>query len=136
MEGHALVRLDTVRLRACRFNAGYYPKSSAMKSTQRSAISYQRSTARAVFFSLLVAHCSLLLFGCVPAAPPIQLQATPGAFVRVDEHIYDAGAFRVANPPGWRIVKSSIAAAPMQVVFVSPDETMTITVSEIPIADP
>jgi hypothetical protein len=75
---------------------------------------------------------SVLLFimaACVPQIPattPPQLQHTPGAFVVVDERIYDAGVFRVAYPSGWRIVKSSIAAAPMEVVFVSPDDAIRL----------
>jgi hypothetical protein len=70
----------------------------------------------------------LLVAACVPAKTPPQLEFTPGAYARVDDMTYDAGVFRVDYPGGWRIVKNNIAAAPMSVVFVSPDESMTITV--------
>lgn len=88
------------------------------------------------FLSLHLCASALIFSGCVPAATPPQLQHTPGAYVRVDGRMYDAGVFRAAYPSGWRIVKSSIAAAPMQVVFVSPDDAMTITLSETPLPEP
>jgi hypothetical protein len=66
----------------------------------------------------------------VPATTPPQLEHTPGAFVSVTDDSYDAGVFRVRYPEGWRVVKTSIAGAPMEVVFVSPDEEMTIRLSE------
>lgn len=107
-----------------------------MNSNQLSMSSDPLRTGRqARIFLVLVALCASVFSGCVPATPPTQLQATPGMFVRVDEHSYDAGVFRVAYPAGWRIVKNSIASAPMQVVFVAPEDTMTITVSEIPIVE-
>lgn len=65
----------------------------------------------------------------VPAQTPPQLEFTPGASVRVDDVVYDAGDFKIDYPQGWRIVKSNTAEAPMSVVFVSPDETMAIYLS-------
>lgn len=72
----------------------------------------------------------------VPARTPPQLQQTPGAFVSLTADTYDAGVFRVRYPEGWRVVKTNIAAAPMSVVFVSPDETLTIQLSEAPLDPP
>ena len=75
---------------------------------------------------LLMSACQPL----VPATTPPQLQHTPGAFVSLTADSYDAGVFRVRYPEGWRVVKTNIAAAPMAVVFVSPDDTLTIQLSE------
>ncbi|MCU0511641.1 MAG: hypothetical protein MUE40_03630 [Anaerolineae bacterium] len=75
----------------------------------------------------------LLLAGCLPVTAPPQLQHTPGAFVRVDERRLTAPGFQVQYPPGWRIVRTSIAADPVQVVFVAPDEALTITLSRVPL---
>jgi hypothetical protein len=66
----------------------------------------------------------------VPATTPPQLDHTPGAFVSVTDDVYNAGVFRVRYPEGWRVVKTSIAGAPMEVVFVSPDDELTIRLSE------
>jgi hypothetical protein len=81
----------------------------------------------------------LMLTACaplVPATTPPQLVDTPGAFVTITDEFYDAGIFRVHYPQGWRTVKISIAAEPMRVVFVSPDDSMLITLSEVPLPEP
>jgi hypothetical protein len=66
----------------------------------------------------------------IPATTPPQLQHTPGEFISLTADSYDAGVFRVRYPDGWRVVKTNIAAAPMDVVFVSPDDALTIRLSE------
>jgi len=85
---------------------------------------------------ILVWFTVWLLSACaplIPATTPPQLQHTPGAFVSLDDEIFDAGVFQVDYPDGWRVVKISVAAAPLQVVFVSPDESMTLTLSQAPL---
>ena len=71
----------------------------------------------------------------VPATTPPQLQHTPGAFVSIDDEYFDAGMFRLNYPDGWRTVKLSVASAPLEVVFASPDDTMVIHVSEVPLPE-
>jgi hypothetical protein len=77
-----------------------------------------------IFFALWIAACTPL----IPATTPPQLKHTPGAFVTVDDDYFDAGMFRVDYPDGWRIVKTSVATAPLEVVFASPDNNMTIRI--------
>src|SRR5687768_2462994 len=79
-----------------------------------------------IFFALWLTACTPL----IPATTPPQLEYTPGAFVTVDDDRFDAGIFRVDYPDGWRIVKSSVAAAPLEVVFASPDNSMTLQIVE------
>lgn len=81
-----------------------------------------------ISFLLLVvwmAACSPI----VPADTPAQLEHTPGAFITLDESLFDGGDFTVEVPDGWRVVKTSTAEAPLEVVFVSPDDALTIRVS-------
>ena len=75
---------------------------------------------------LLITACTPL----IPATTPPQLAFTPGAFITVDDEVVDAGDFRVNYPDGWRIVKTSIAAAPLEIVFAAPDNSMTIRIVE------
>jgi hypothetical protein len=79
-----------------------------------------------IFFALWIAACTPL----IPATTPPQLEHTPGAFVTVDDDRFDTGIFRVDYPDGWRIVKTSVASAPLEVVFASPDNSMTIQIVE------
>jgi hypothetical protein len=79
-----------------------------------------------LFPLLLITACTPL----VPATTPPQLEFTPGAFITVDDEVVDAGFFHVNYPDGWRIVKTSIAAAPLEIVFASPDNSMTIHIVE------
>jgi hypothetical protein len=72
----------------------------------------------------------LLLFSaCIPARTPAQLEYTPGPAVQVIDHIYDAGAFHVAYPDGWRVVTSA-ATSPVSVIFVAPENDALIMVGE------
>jgi hypothetical protein len=77
-----------------------------------------------LLFVLLIAllACSSL----VPANAPLQLNATAGAPIVINDESVDAGLFTVDYPDGWRVVKLSLAGAPIELVFVSPDETMRI----------
>jgi hypothetical protein len=79
-----------------------------------------------IFLPLWIAACTPL----IPATTPPQLEHTPGAFVSIDDDHFDAGFFRVDYPDGWRTVKTSVAAAPLEVVFASPDNSMTIRIVE------
>jgi len=79
-----------------------------------------------IFLPLWIAACTPL----IPATTPPQLEHTPGAFVSIDGDHFDAGFFRVDYPDGWRTVKTSVAAAPLEVVFASPDNSMTIHIVE------
>jgi hypothetical protein len=79
-----------------------------------------------IFLPLWITACTPL----IPAMTPPQLEHTPGAFVSIDDDHFDAGFFRVDYPDGWRTVKTSVAAAPLEVVFASPDNTMTIHIVE------
>jgi hypothetical protein len=103
---------------------------SALPPSQRTCCSMFLRSGK-IYFSSLLWGLVALIAACVPHIPatiPPQLQHTPGAFVVVDERTYDAGVFRVVYPSGWRIVKSSVASAPMEVIFVSPDDAMTLQV--------
>jgi len=74
-------------------------------------------------FIFAISMILLLLFaGCVPAKVPPQLDATPGPAVVITEQEYDAGAFKVRYPAGWRVI-SSAAGSPATVIFASPDDT-------------
>lgn len=79
----------------------------------------------------------LLLAACVPslvpATEPPQLRHTPGLFITFDGEIYDAQVFRVRVPDGWRVIKTSTAASPMQVVFAAPTGDLSITISAAPL---
>lgn len=80
---------------------------------------------------LWIAACTPL----VPATTPPQLEYTPGAFVTLDDEVFNGGSFRVNYPDGWRVIKISIAAAPLEVIFASPDDTMLIHLSETPLPE-
>jgi hypothetical protein len=74
----------------------------------------------------------LLLAGCAPLVPaqtPPQLEHTPGAFVVIDMQTYDAAAFQVDYPGGWKVVKLNEAGAPDRVAFVAPDESAVIEIA-------
>lgn len=73
----------------------------------------------------VLANCllfSLVFAGCVPATVPPQLDATPGPAVVVTDQEYDAGAFKVRYPAGWRVI-SSAATSTATVLFAAPDHT-------------
>jgi hypothetical protein len=75
---------------------------------------------------LVVAGCAPL----IPATVPPQLSHTPGTFITIDDQFVGTAVWRIRYPDGWRVVKISIAAEPVRLVFVSPDEHMLIEVAE------
>lgn len=81
----------------------------------------------------------IMLAACgpiVPATVPAQLAHTPGAPIVLSETRVEAETFSSAYPDGWRIVKASEAGAAAQLVFVSPDERLTIILAAEPLAVP
>jgi hypothetical protein len=66
-----------------------------------------------------------LLTACIPARVPDRLDDTPGPAVVVYDNLYEGTQFAVRYPDGWRIVTSE-AIAPLSVILVSQDETVTI----------
>jgi len=87
-----------------------------------------RTAPTTLLYSLLL----LIFAACapiVPATTPPQLQHTPGAPITISETRLDGGAFQVAYPAGWRVVKGNPAGEPLRATFVSPDETMLIFIS-------
>ncbi|MBC7811200.1 MAG: hypothetical protein H7175_08640 [Burkholderiales bacterium] len=77
----------------------------------------------------------ILFAACVPATEPPQLVFTPGAPIVVTERLYDAGAFSIEYPDGWRVVTGP-AEAPPSVVFVAPGDCALIVLSTVPIESP
>ncbi|MEO1644801.1 MAG: hypothetical protein AAFR67_06415 [Chloroflexota bacterium] len=74
----------------------------------------------------------LLLTACgslVPATTPPQLEHTPGVPISITDERITTPGFTVDYPDGWRVIKTSIAEAPLEFVFASPDGEMIITLS-------
>jgi hypothetical protein len=81
--------------------------------------------------------CSLWLIvfafsACVPAAPPPNLGATPGAAAVVTRDTYSNDLFSVEYPAGWRVITSP-AGAPPSVTFVAPSNCGLVIVSSAPL---
>ena len=82
-----------------------------------------------------------LLFGlfalaaCIPAKAPPQLSATAAPGVVVSGDRYDAGAFRLRLPDGWRAITSA-AGEPASVILASPDNCTLIAASAAPMDAP
>ncbi len=75
----------------------------------------------------------IMLAACgpiVPATVPAQLAHTPDAPVILSETRVEAETFSSAYPDGWRIVKASEAGAPVRLVLVSPDDSLSIVLAE------
>jgi hypothetical protein len=81
-----------------------------------------------IIVGVLIGACSSL-----PAQPPPQLQHTPGPLLVVGERTLQTSAYRIDPPAGWRVVKSTIAAEPIVLVLVAPDDAMMITIGEEPV---
>lgn len=77
----------------------------------------------------------LLAAACIPAQPPPNLGATPGAAVVVTGDTYRSGAFSVRYPEGWRAITSP-AGAPPSVTFAAPGNCPIIMVSSAPVEQP
>ena len=87
------------------------------------------------FIIYFLACCLVALAACIPAKTPPQLGATAAAPVVVADDSYDAGAFRVRFPGGWRVITSP-AGAPPSVIFAAPDNCTLIAVSAEPMDAP
>jgi hypothetical protein len=82
--------------------------------------------------------CLLVITGCrplIPATVPPQLSATPGETITIDDQAIYTDTWQIRYPDGWRVVRINTAADPLQLVFVSPDESMLITIGEAAAAD-
>lgn len=66
----------------------------------------------------------LLALACVPATLPPQLAHTPGPPVIITERQYDAGAFRLRYPAGWRVISSAAGAIPAVTLVAPGDEAL------------
>lgn len=78
----------------------------------------------------------LILTAChslIPATSPAQLAYTPGSTITISEDKIYTDIFQVDYPDGWRVVKISLASAPIELVFASADDEMWIKISEQPI---
>jgi len=78
-----------------------------------------------VFVPLCYAFILFLLFACIPAKVPDNLDDTPGPPVVVFDNTFESSQFTARYPDGWRVVTSE-ARAPLAVIFVAPDEVSTI----------
>ena len=72
----------------------------------------------------------------IPATTPPQLQYTAGTGIIISDKTVTTDIFQVDYPDGWRVVKISVAADPIELVFASTDDSMWIKVSESPIGIP
>jgi hypothetical protein len=100
---------------------------------------YEAYFAPAPHFLLSLCLFFVFIFaGCVPAKVPPQLDATPGPAAVITEQEYDAGAFKVRYPAGWRVITSA-ATSPTSVIFTSPDDAAImlfgVDVSDAPMPD-
>jgi hypothetical protein len=85
---------------------------------------------------IIITIASIVLPNTVPANLAPQLEATPeGTPVVITDDTIRTDTWQLTYPRGWRIVKSSTATDPVQVVLVAPDDAMTITVGEQVLAD-
>lgn len=85
------------------------------------------------FYALLI--LTLLIVGLsacrslVPATTPPQLDHTPGIPITITEDTIITPDFSLNYPDGWRVVKTSIAGAPLSFAFASPDDAIVITLT-------
>lgn len=95
---------------------------------------------RLSLFILLIFSLTIIINACssiIPATTPPQLsEPILGAAIIITDETVDAGIFQVDYPDGWRIVKTSVAGDPIELVFASPNDEMWIRISEIPIVRP
>ena len=86
----------------------------------------------------------LILSTTIPAQVPIQIeQAQPNPplnTITVTDNLVQisdsgAGTFQFMTPANWRVVKTSEATQPVQVVLVAPDDEYTITVDIVQSSD-
>jgi hypothetical protein len=72
---------------------------------------------------------------CIPAQPPPNLDATPGAAAVITRDTYRSDLFSVRYPEGWRAITSP-AGAPPSVTFAAPGNCPLIVVSSAPVEQP
>ena len=86
-----------------------------------------------IFFlwSLCPLWLIFLSSACIPASPPANVSATPGAAAIITEDTYQNDVFQVEYPKGWRVITSP-AGAPPSVTFVAPGDCALIIVSSAP----
>ena len=72
----------------------------------------------------------LLFAACIPASPPANFSATPGAAALSRETATRMTVFSVTYPTGWRVITSP-AGAPPSVTFVQPGDCGLIVVSSV-----
>ncbi len=98
-------------------------RSDQLVSLSTCQLKDKDSRKQKIFVSSVTLWFIFFLFafaGCVPAKVPPQLATTPGAAVVITEQDYDAGAFRVRYPAGWRVITSA-ATSPTTVIFAPTD---------------
>ncbi|MEO8395334.1 MAG: hypothetical protein ABI700_20230 [Chloroflexota bacterium] len=76
----------------------------------------------------------LLFAACIPASPPANVGATPGAAAIVTQDRYQNDVFSVTYPTGWRVITSP-AGAPPSVTFVAPGDCGLVIVTSAPLKD-
>lgn len=76
----------------------------------------------------LLVILALAFAACVPATPPPNLDATPGAAVVVSEGRYESSSFSAAYPAGWRAITSP-AGEPPFVILAAPDNCIVVVLS-------
>src|ERR1700690_2121838 len=64
------------------------------------------------FLQLSMCVMILLFAACIPASPPTDLGATPGASAIITRDSYSNDLFSVAYPTGWRVITSPAGAPP------------------------
>ena len=78
----------------------------------------------------------LLCFSaCIPASPPANIAATPGAAAIITRDSYQNDRFSVEYPADWRVITSP-AGAPPSVTFVAPGNCALIIVSTVALEQP
>jgi hypothetical protein len=70
----------------------------------------------------------LALAACVPATPPPNLDATPGAAVVVSDGRYESDSFSARYPDDWRAITSP-AGEPQFVILAAPDNCTVVILS-------
>ena len=100
----------------------------AIKRTNHGLLKWPLSAARICVIAVLMLLCS----GCIPAEEPPQLAYTPGPPVVVTDSQYDAGAYTLHYPQGWR-VRTGPTEDPLLAFFVAPDERALIMLATAPI---
>ena len=92
----------------------------------------RHETKNKTLYALCALWLILLFSACIPASPPPNLSATPGAAVVVTRDHYQNDRSASTIPTGWRVITSP-AGAPPSVTFVAPGDCALIIVSSAPL---